>query len=281
MIRLVALLACLWPALATAQSWPVYENIYVNDYARVLPEDVETRIKRQLETLRDETGVEATVLTLNTRGGFTPSDTMEEFATGLFNAWGIGDAARNDGILILVLRDDRQMRIELGSGYGRAFNREAQDIIDRVFLPEFRNDDYADGIEDGTDAVIERIARVHWNGEQPPERASDDDGGVLGWVLGTLAVLGGIAAAFSRKIIDRFRTCPDCGERGMHTTRHRLRAPTRSRTGSGEKITDCPHCGYHAVVPYTIPMITSSSSSSSGGSFGGGSSSGGGASGSW
>ncbi len=279
MIRLVALLALLWPALATAQSWPVYENIYVNDYARILPEDVETRIKRQLEVLREDTGVEATVLTLNTRGGFTPTDTMEDFATGLFNEWGIGDAGRNDGILILVLRDDRQMRIELGSGYGSAFNREAQDIIDRVFLPEFRNDNYAEGIEDGTDAVIQRIARVHWNGEEPPER-SGGDGSPLGWVLGTLAVIGGVVAAFSRKIIDRFRTCPQCGERGLHTTRHRLLAPTRSRTGKGEKVTDCPRCGYHSVVPYTIPMITSSSSSS-GGSFGGGSSSGGGASGSW
>jgi uncharacterized protein len=281
MIRLVALLAFLWPALATAQSWPVFENTYVNDYARLLPDDVETRVRRQLEVLREETGVEATVLTLNTRGGFTPTETMEAFATGLFNDWGIGDASRNDGILILVLRDDREMRIELGTGYGSAFNREAQDIIDRVFLPEFRRDDYAAGIEDGTDAVIDRIAYAHWNGEEP-EPSSGGDGSILGWVLGGLAVLGGLLAAFSRQIRDRLSRCPDCGERGIHTSRHRLQAATRSRSGKGEKITDCPHCGYHAVIPYTIPMITSSSSSSSsGGSFGGGSSSGGGASGSW
>ncbi|MEC7761018.1 MAG: TPM domain-containing protein [Pseudomonadota bacterium] len=278
MIRILALVACLWPTLATAQSWPVYENVYVNDYARLLPEDVETRIKRQLEVLREDTGVEATVLTLNTRGGFTPTDTMEDFATGLFNEWGIGDAARNDGILILVLRDDREMRIELGSGYGSGFNREAQDIIDRVFLPEFRNDNYADGIEDGTDAVITRIARAHWNGQEPPER-NDSNGDIVAWIIGILAVVGGVVAAFSRKIIDRFRTCPECGERGLNTLRNRLRAPTRTSTGRGEKITDCPHCGYHSVVPYTIPRVTSSSSS--GGSFGGGSSSGGGASGRW
>ncbi|MAM60156.1 TPM domain-containing protein [Maritimibacter sp. UBA3975] len=281
MIRLVAVLALLWPTLASAQSWPVYENTYVNDYANVLPDDVETRVKRQLEVLREETGVEATVLTLGSRGGFTPTNTMEDFATGLFNHWGIGDASRNDGILILVLRDDRQMRVELGSGYGSGFNREAQDIIDRVFLPKFRNDKYAEGIEDGTDAVIDRIAYAHWNGEEPAPR-SDGGGGVLGWVIGVLAVGGGLLAAFSRQIRDRLSRCPNCGERGIQTKRNRLQAATRSRTGTGEKITDCPHCGHHSIIPYTIPMITSSSSSSSsGGSFGGGSSSGGGASGSW
>lgn len=275
MIRLLALLALLWPATATAQSWPVYETTYVNDYARLLPEDVESRITRQLKSLREDTGIEATVLTLNTRRGFTPAETMEDFATGLFNAWGIGDATRNDGILIMVLRDDRQMRIELGAGYDYAFDREAQDIIDRVFLPAFKRDDYAEGIEQGTDAVISRIAYAHWNGELPYA-----EGYPLGWFLAALAVLGGLTVAFMRRIRDWLTRCPNCGERGIHTKRNRLQAATRSATGHGERITDCPHCGYHLVTPYTIPMITSSSSSS-GGSFGGGSSSGGGASGSW
>jgi uncharacterized protein len=279
MLRVLALLALLWPAMALAQSWPVHETTYVNDYANLLPDDVETRVTRQLEVLREDTGVEATVLTLGSRRGFTPTDTMEEFATGLFNEWGIGDAGRNDGILILVLRDDRQMRIELGSGYGTGYNREAQDIIDRVFLPAFRKEGYAEGIEDGTDAVIDRIARPHAAGTPAPERDGGSGGGI-GWLFAGIAIIGGILIAFSRKIRDRLSRCPECDERGIHTKRHRIEAPTRHRTGKGQKITDCPHCGYHAVIPYTIPMIASSSSSG-GGSFGGGSSSGGGASGSW
>jgi uncharacterized protein len=59
-----------------------------------------------------------------------------------------------------------------------------------------------------------------------------------------------------------------------------LEKATRTSTGEGERDVTCPHCGYHDVVRYTIPMVTRSSSSS-GGSFGGGSSSGGGASGRW
>ncbi|MBV7409722.1 YgcG family protein [Maritimibacter sp. DP1N21-5] len=286
MLRWMAFIFALGFAPLTAQeaaeSWPVYENVYVNDYAGVIDLDAETRIKGRLELLREETGVETTVLTLPTRQGFTATPTMEDFATRLFNHWGIGDASRNDGILILVLVNDREMRVELGSGYPAAFDRQAQDIIDRVFLPAFREGTFSDGIEDGTDAVITRIARDHVAGNVPGDswEPSGNGSGVIGWVFGTLAALGALVAVFSRKIIDRLSRCPSCGERGVETARHRLVAPTRSATGRGEKIMDCPHCGYHAVTPYSIPRITSSSSGSSGG-FGGGSSSGGGASGRW
>lgn len=277
--RLLALLLIL-PSLAFAQqSWPVYENIYLNDYAGIIDEDAETRIVKQIQVLREETGVELTVLTLPTRQGFTPSATMEDFATGLFNHWGIGDANRNDGVLVMVLRNDREMRIELGDGYDRAFNREAQDIIDRVFIPAFKRDAYSEGIEAGTDAVIARIARVHASGETPSRELTAEE--VTPWVLGTLfAIMSGIAL-FWRRISDRLTRCPKCGERGIHTKRKTLTRATRSRTGRGEKTTTCPHCDHHFVTGYTIPRISSSSSSSSGGSFGGGSSSGGGASGRW
>lgn len=274
----------LLPGLALAQqseSWPLHANTYVNDYADLLPEDVEGRITRSLEVLREETGVEATVLTLPTRRGYTPSPTMEDFATGLFNHWGIGDAARDDGVLVMVLSDDREMRIELGAGYPPAFDDEAQDIIDRVFLPAFSDGDFAEGIEDGTDAVTRRIARVHAGGDAPEfARDGADEDGVLGWVLGTLVVIGSLVAVFWRRIRDRLSRCPDCGERGLHSRRVTQRRATRNATGHGETLIDCPHCGYHAVRSFTIPRVTSSSSSS-GGSFGGGSSSGGGASGRW
>lgn len=278
--RLAAVILLILPLTATAQqeSWPVYATTYVNDYAELLPDDVEGRIAKSLKVLREDTGVEATVLTLPTRQGYTPTDSMEDFATRLFNHWGIGDASRNDGILIMVLRNDREMRIELGSGYGSAFNRESQDIIDRVFLPDFQDDNYAAGIEDGTYAVIERIARVHAAGGTPTfER--DETGTAVGWTLGLLAVGGSLLAIFWRRIRDRISRCPECGARGIHTTRHTLERATRSQQGRGQRITDCPHCGYHAVNAFTIARVTSSSSS--GGSFGGGSSSGGGASGRW
>ena len=178
MTRFAALLvALILPAFALAQSWPVYENTYVNDYANIIGEGAEGRITSALKSLREETGIEATVLTIYTRWGFESTGSLESFATGLFNDWGIGNAETNDGILVLVVSEDREMRVELGSGYGTAFNREAQDIIDRIFLPAFKADNYSQGIEDGTGAVIERIARVSFAGEEPPARSGGGGAG--------------------------------------------------------------------------------------------------------
>jgi len=278
MKRLAAFaVALLLPVFALAQSWPVYETTYVNDYANLVEEGAESRITSALKALREETGIEATVLTIHTRWGYESTGSLESFATGLFNHWGIGNAETNDGILVLVVSEDREMRVELGSGYGTAFNREAQDIIDRVFLPEFRADNYSQGIEDGTAAVIERIARVHYAGGEPTP--SSGGGGFAGAIFGAFFALIAGASLFGRRIADRFRRCPECGQRGIHTMRKVIDRATRTSTGRGEKTTDCPHCGYHAVTGYTISRVRRSSSS--GGSFGGGSSSGGGASGRW
>lgn len=274
------LFALILPTFALAQSWPVHETVYVNDYAKVIEEGAEGRITTALKSLREETGIEATVLTLHTRWGYENPGSLEQFATGLFNHWGIGRAETNDGILVLVVTEDREMRVELGAGYASGFNRTAQDIIDRIFLPAFRDGDFSRGIEDGTGAVISRIALEHHAGNAPPA-ASGGGGGLIGAVIGALvAILAGVAI-FGRRISDRFSRCPECGQRGIHRKKSVLESATREAGGRGERITDCPHCGYHGVVSFTIPRITRSSSSSGGGSFGGGSSSGGGASGRW
>lgn len=279
--HLIALLtALLLPALALAQDYPSYDNIWVNDQAQVLSDPAEERITAELQRLAEETGVQATVLTLHTRWGY-PGESLEAFATALFNDWGIGDAARNDGILVLVLTTDREMRIELGSGYPAGYNAVAQEIIDDVFVPAFGQADFEGGIEAGTTAVADRIAREHAAGNAPQPVAQDDDTGNAAriGVFGALFAVFAGWIAFGRRISDRFRRCPSCGARGIHTTRETLERATRASTGRGRKTVACPHCGHEDSSTYTISRTRSSSSS--GGSFGGGSSSGGGASGRW
>lgn len=280
MPRLAALLiALLLPAFAAAQEYPTYDNIWVNDQADVIGEPAEERITAALQTLADETGVQATVLTMHTRWGY-PGDSLESFATGLFNDWGIGDATRNDGILVLVLTTDREMRIELGSGYPSGYDAVAKEIIDDVFIPAFGKGDFEAGIEAGTLVVADRIAREHaaGNAPAPVSGGGADDKGSPGFGLAIMAIFGAVAV-FGRRIVDRFRRCPSCGQRGLDITRETLRAATKHSTGSGRKTVHCPHCGYQDSSSYTIARR--SSTSSSGGSFGGGSSSGGGASGRW
>ncbi len=278
------ILSVMFPALVWAQAFPDYENTLVNDYAEVLDDALEARLKAEIQTLRDETGVQLTILTILTRSAYSHEGSFEDFATGLFNHWGVGDAEKNDGILVLVITEDRQMRIELGDGYTFGYSNLAGRIIDNEFIPNLSDGDYGKALEVGTAAIITDIAHRHALGEPAPEDLRTDSSPtpyIIG-VFGVIIAVGGLLL-FRRRIKDRLTRCPECGRRGMHTVRHQEKAATRKAKGHGEEIINCLHCTYQYSQPYTISRITSSSSSgsSSGGSFGGGSSSGGGASGSW
>lgn len=147
-----------------AQTYPEYTEIYVNDFADLLDDEEEDAIRGKLTELRDKRGIEFTVVTISLMSDYGHVGAIEPFATGLFNYWGVGDAGRNDGVMMLVARYDREMRIEVGSGYGTAKDDPMKDIIDDVILPRFRDDQYAEGIADGIDAVIHDLT-----GDRPGE----------------------------------------------------------------------------------------------------------------
>ena len=273
MLRWLALVACLWPALVAAQSYPDYRRLTVNDRAEMLSPEVEAALDAQLGALRRETGIEMTVLTLVSQGDHAPGMTIEQFATGLFDHWGIGDAARNDGILVLVIRDDRVMRIELGAGYGRDWDRHAARVVNRSFLPHFEAGDFEEGLLAGVDDTIETIARPFHAGTPAPRDPP------MGIFL-ALAFLGAALLMGRRWIGDRLvrlRRCPNCQRRGLRRERRTVRKPTRDISGEGRLTTRCAFCNYRRSDPFTIAQL----SSSSGGRFGGGRSGGGGATGRW
>ena len=282
MARILAFLFILFPTFTYAQNYPEFETTYVNDYADIIDEQTEKRLTDQLVALRKNHDVEATVLTIDSRKTYGDSPSLEYFATGLFNTWGIGNSDRNDGILILVIRNDREMRVELGSGYGTGFNRAAQETIDDYFLPSFRNDKYAQGIERGTTEIIRRIALPFAQGRPEPAE-SEHSGKFDARIAIFIAMISFVLFALRRKIGDlllRFKKCPNCGRNGLRRKRETLYSATSTTTGQGKSTTTCDYCDYYKTDTYIIPRRSSSSTSSSGG-FGGGSSSGGGASGRW
>ncbi|MEP5155019.1 TPM domain-containing protein [Planktotalea sp.] len=276
MTRILLLIALLFGAShAVAQSYPEYNSTTVNDYAGLLDDAAEARVVQELENLRKDTGVEMTVLTLSRQDMFAPDITIEKFATGLFNEWGIGDKTSNDGVLVLILKTDRAMQIELGDGYGHEWDRETARVIDRSFLPAFGEDRYQDGIQAGVTDIINSIVKPFLTGEEAPK--SSGEGSNFIWVIFT-AIFGGIAALIFKDKFVKLKKCPECGGRHLNRSRHVKNKATKQAAGDGDMITECDNCSYRAVVPYTISRISSSSSKSS---FGGGSSSGGGAGGKW
>lgn len=264
---------------ATAQTYPDYTSTTVNDFADLLPEAEERQLSERLEQLEENTGVEMTVVTLPTQGAYAPAQSLEAFATGLFDDWGVGKAETNDGVMVLILRDDRAMRLELGAAYGRDWDRVAQSVVDDVFLPAFRDEAYLRGILSGSTVVIERIVIPFHNGTEPPSVSTSEDDGNLGFLAAIIGLFGVFAGRRTLSDqITRLRRCPQCGRRGLTRVRNVITPASFSITGSGEAITRCKYCGYEDRQTYVISRRRRSSGS---GSFGGGRSGGGGASGRW
>ena len=164
-----ALVLCLFPMVSIAQPYPSPISPHVNDFAQLLGTEDLAEVRAMLKLLKADTGIQMTVVTLESQAPYAPDETLEEFATNLFNDWGIGDASRNDGILVLVLPDDRAMRIELGAGYDASWNNEAGRVIDRSYLPSFRSDKYARGIKDGVADTIALLALPYAKGQPAPK----------------------------------------------------------------------------------------------------------------
>jgi uncharacterized protein len=141
---------------------------YISDHASLLSDEEEERIERWLWQIESKTDVEIIVITIDSIEDYpgTPNETIEQFATALFNKYGIGNMPLNDGVLFLVAVSDRKARIEVGAGHGRSKDMDARRIMNKVIVPKFNNDDYSAGIAEGVKAIALEFANVrigiHW-----------------------------------------------------------------------------------------------------------------------
>lgn len=280
--------ALIWLALAlplAAQDLPDWTATSINDFAQLLTNDDTRVIDQALIALHDETGVQGTVVTLEDRARYGGTDGLEPFATRLFNHWGVGEAERNDGFMLLVLRDDRELRIELGAGYPGAANGAAQAIIDRTILPEFRAGRLSQGIRDGTLAIISDIARPNAAGMGFDGPSQQRDSG--GWLLplGVFGFFGFVAFNILRNIWRRIqlgrRPCPSCGGAGLVQESEIIQPPDGKGRASQVIWTRCPRCNWTSPRSEGRPVSRRRGGRGRSGGFGGGRSSGGGASGRW
>jgi uncharacterized membrane protein YgcG len=238
----VSVLIFLFPVASISGKYPQFAHKYVNDFAQVLNAPDITDISQKLKTVDVQTGAEISVATINSIRDFqdTPHN-FEQFATGLFNTWGIGKSSANNGVLLLVAVKDRKVRIELGSGYPSYYNNIAQKIIDDVILPRFKEGKYNSGIYDGTQAIIGAVTKqVSWLEYHK-------------WSLVIVILLAVLIVGVS---ISYFRA---------------------GKNGWGWMVL----LGGVALLAFLWRLLSGPRDKSGGSSFGGGSSSGGGASGGW
>ncbi|HWI16519.1 MAG TPA: TPM domain-containing protein [Vicinamibacterales bacterium] len=140
---------------ASAQSLPKPAG-RVNDFANVIDPAVEAEIDRRLDQVEQQTSSEIAVATVESLAGMS----VEEYANRLFKEWGVGQAKQDNGVLILVAPNEREMRIEVGYGLeGVLPDGLAGQVIRDNFTPRFRDGDYSGGIRDGLDRIATIVER--------------------------------------------------------------------------------------------------------------------------
>ena len=119
---------------------------FVNDHANVLSPSVKSQITALIQELKDRTGAEIAVVTVNT----TSPLTIEQFAVELFQKWGIGQKGKDNGVLVLLAARDRKVRIEVGYGLeGAVTDLKSKLIIDQLMVPAFKQGNYDLGVAQG------------------------------------------------------------------------------------------------------------------------------------
>jgi uncharacterized protein len=148
--RLAALALVAIATLAFAADVP-YLSGRVVDNAEILKPATRTTLSDTLKAHEDRTTNQIAVLTVHTIG----SDSIEEYATRVFENWKLGKKGKDNGVLVVVVPDDRKMRIEVGYGLeGTLTDVQASRIIRNVMTPAFKDGDYDGGVRTGVDAVI-------------------------------------------------------------------------------------------------------------------------------
>ena len=234
-------------ASAQAQTFPDPLRDTLSDFADVLDATEEGRITRLLADTRAATGVQMVVVTLPGLDGSGGAGMgIESYGKALFNAWGVGGADRNDGILMILDTKAREARIALGAGYDPVYDGRAARVLSTAVLPPLRAGNIAEGIEAGIASTRDRLIAPYLAGQ--PVTVTDgfpeDDTGspplpLLGF--GAVVAVAGYGIWSSRR---KRVTCPNCGAATLERSREIIERPTKTEPGMGLQHLTCSACGF-------------------------------------
>lgn len=124
---------------------------HVVDGADLLSEDEEARLAELPARLAQRTGDQFAVVTVPTLGGYA----IQDFGVALGRSWRLGQADKDNGILLIVAPNERKARIEVGYGLEPILtNERAAQIMQSDLIPAFRRGAFALGIEEGSRAIV-------------------------------------------------------------------------------------------------------------------------------
>ena len=250
---LAALLALLYAApLVTAadRTFPALSGRVV-DAANILSGDERAALESKLAALQSRSGVQLIVASVASLGG----QEIEPFANALFRAWKLGDAKKNDGVLLLIAPNEHRVRIEVGYGLEGTLTDATSKVIIANVAPRFKAGDFNGGVARGVDDIIAALTTDAADWQKPPDirtiQAGQPDIRMIHAVQRAARLIWIVPILFLAIFVFIFRVA----------TRHKHASGWRGSRDGGSS--------------------SGGGSSDSGVSGGGGSSGGGGASGSW
>ncbi|MDB5254509.1 MAG: hypothetical protein JWL80_575 [Parcubacteria group bacterium] len=138
-----SLIVFLFPLALFAYTSPGKPTGYVNDFAGILKPETVTFLNTELTTFAAQTTSEISVATVPDITG----ETIETYAVKLFKEWGIGTEKKDNGVLLLIAPNEKEVRIEVGYGLEPAITDiESAHIISEVIVPAFQAGDYDSGV---------------------------------------------------------------------------------------------------------------------------------------
>jgi uncharacterized protein len=152
LVKISLLLLLTLPLTAQDLPQPMKPVRLVNDFAQVLNRMELNKLETMLVSYNDSTSTQITVVTVQSLGGYEIAD----YANKLYEAWGIGQKSKNNGLLILLSMEERAVRMEVGYGLeDRLTDALSRRIIERDMVPNFRSGDYAGGLYAASKSVIQ------------------------------------------------------------------------------------------------------------------------------
>lgn len=144
------------------------DKFYVNDFADVISAENESYILQNSEALASKTRAQVVVATTKS----LEERPIDDYAVDMFRRWNVGDKEKNNGVLILLAPNEREIRIEVGYGLeGRINDSKAGRLIDEYAVPCFKNDDWDGGICALYSAVMSEVYSEY--GLEMPEDVSN------------------------------------------------------------------------------------------------------------
>ncbi|WP_222565525.1 TPM domain-containing protein [Novilysobacter antarcticus] len=153
------------------------------------------QLEAQAVALRDRKGSQLQVLVVPT----TSPEDIAQYATRVYDEWQLGRGKVDDGVLLIVAKDDRRARIEVGYGLEGAIpDATASRVIQEYLVPHFRRDDYAGGIVEATAALANLIDGEPLPAPMADNRPETGDGNWLFALMAAFIVARVVAGMFGR-----------------------------------------------------------------------------------